>query len=67
MEMLFVSGYRKCHPVCSTRRPLHSPPGRDWNTDDKDGTWMTGEYTSVQSREIISLVTQKNQRSILAA
>lgn len=53
------AGYSKCHSVCPTRRPLNPPPGRDWNTDYIDETWMTGEYTFLQSREITNFIIQK--------
>lgn len=59
-------GYSKCQSMCPTRRPFKSPPGRHWATGDTDATWVTGEYSSVQSREIISLVIQNNQHNMLA-
>jgi len=52
--------------LCPTRMPLTSPPGRNWDTDDIDATWMTSDFTPVQSREIIILVIQKSQHSLLA-
>lgn len=57
-------GYSKCQSICPTRRPFNSPPVRDWATGDIDATQVTGGYSSVQSREIISLIIQNNMLAV---